>query len=83
MPIHPTAVIDPKAQVPNSCDIGPYCILGSEVELGEKCRLVSHVHIDGPTRIGYRFEESSTGRTKVRICRKCGADLPKRGRGES
>ncbi|HSH60024.1 MAG TPA: 50S ribosomal protein L24 [Acidimicrobiales bacterium] len=31
---------------------------------------------DGPTRIGYRFEESSTGSpVKVRICRKCGADL--------
>jgi large subunit ribosomal protein L24 len=37
---------------------------------------------DGPTRIGYRFEDGSTGKTKVRICRKCGADLPKRGRGE-
>jgi large subunit ribosomal protein L24 len=28
---------------------------------------------DGPTRIGYRFDDQ--GR-KVRICRKCGADLP-------
>jgi large subunit ribosomal protein L24 len=31
---------------------------------------------DGPTRIGYRLEESSSGeRLKVRICRKCGGDL--------
>ncbi len=31
---------------------------------------------DGPTRIGYRVDESSTGgRVKVRICRKCGGDL--------
>ena len=30
---------------------------------------------DGPTRIGYRYEETSAGRTKVRICRKCGGDL--------
>ena len=31
---------------------------------------------DGPTRIGYRFEESATGKPKkVRICRKCGGDL--------
>ena len=30
---------------------------------------------DGPTRIGYRYEETGAGRTKVRICRKCGGDL--------
>ena len=30
---------------------------------------------DGPTRIGYRFEEGPAGTVKIRICRKCGADL--------
>jgi large subunit ribosomal protein L24 len=30
---------------------------------------------DGPTRIGYRFEETGTGTRKVRVCRKCGGDL--------
>ena len=30
---------------------------------------------DGPTRIGYRFEETAAGKGKVRICRKCGGDL--------
>ncbi|MGH9154004.1 MAG: 50S ribosomal protein L24 [Acidimicrobiales bacterium] len=30
---------------------------------------------DGPTRVGYRFEEGAGGRRKVRICRKCGGDL--------
>jgi large subunit ribosomal protein L24 len=30
---------------------------------------------DGPTRVGYRFEETGTGTRKVRICRKCGGDL--------
>ena len=29
--------------------IGPYCVIGSEVELGEGCRLISHVAIEGPT----------------------------------
>jgi UDP-N-acetylglucosamine acyltransferase len=52
MPIHPTAIIDPKARVPESCTIGPYCVIGAEVELGEDCRLVSHVAIQGPTKIG-------------------------------
>lgn len=30
---------------------------------------------DGPTRIGYRFDETAGGRRKVRICKKCGGDL--------
>ncbi len=30
---------------------------------------------DGPTRIGYRLEETSTGSRKVRVCRKCGGEL--------
>jgi UDP-N-acetylglucosamine acyltransferase len=52
MSIHPTAVIDPKSKVDSSCKIGPYCVIGAEVELGEGCHLVSHVSIDGPTKIG-------------------------------
>jgi len=52
MSIHPTAIIDPRAKVPASCTVGPYCVIGPEVELGEKCHLVSHVSISGPTRIG-------------------------------
>src|SRR5882757_1503925 len=52
MPIHSTAILDASSRVPDSCNIGPYCIIGPNVELGENCRLVSHVHIEGPTRIG-------------------------------
>ena len=52
MSIHPTAVIAPGARVPASCEIGPYCTIGPEVELGEECRLISHVVIDGRTRVG-------------------------------
>ena len=37
-----------------SCKIGPYCVIGAEVELGEGCHLVSHVAIEGPTKIGER-----------------------------
>jgi UDP-N-acetylglucosamine acyltransferase len=50
--IHPTAVIDPLAKVPASCTLGPYCIVGAEVELGESCELMSHVVIQGPAKIG-------------------------------
>jgi UDP-N-acetylglucosamine acyltransferase len=52
MKIHPTAIIDPQAKVPNSCTVGPYCVIGPDVEMGERCRLVSHVAIQGPTKIG-------------------------------
>lgn len=50
--IHPTALIDPAAKVPASCSVGPYCIVGAEVELGESCELISHVVIHGPAMIG-------------------------------
>ena len=52
MSIHPTAVVDPNAKVARSCKIGPYCVIGADVELGEECHLVSHVTIEGPTKIG-------------------------------
>ena len=52
MNVHPTAIIDSRAKVPASCKIGPYCVIGRDVELGEKCHLVSHVAIEGPTKIG-------------------------------
>ncbi len=52
--IHPTAIIEPGARVAESCRIGPYCVIGNEVELGDGCRLISHVHIMGPSKIGAR-----------------------------
>jgi UDP-N-acetylglucosamine acyltransferase len=52
MSFHPTAIIDPKSKIHSSCKIGPYCVIGAEVELGEGCHLASHVTIEGPTKIG-------------------------------
>ena len=54
--IHPTAIIHPKAQIGADCDIGPYCVIGEHVELGPGCRLLSHVVIDGHTRLGRENE---------------------------
>jgi UDP-N-acetylglucosamine acyltransferase len=50
--IHPSSVIDARARVPESCSVGPFCMVGPEVELGENCELISHVVIQGPARIG-------------------------------
>ena len=52
MSIHPTAVVDPGAKIHPSCKIGPYCVVGAEVELGQGCELISHVAVQGPSRIG-------------------------------
>ena len=52
MPVHPTALVDPRARVAASADIGPYCIVGAEVEIGPETRLVAHVYLEGPTWIG-------------------------------
>lgn len=50
--IHPSAVIHPKAEIGAHCDIGPFCVIGEHVILGRKCRLHSHVVIDGHTKLG-------------------------------
>jgi UDP-N-acetylglucosamine acyltransferase len=52
MNVHSTAIIDSKAKIHPSCRIGPYCVIGPDVEIGETCRLLSHVCVEGPTRIG-------------------------------
>jgi UDP-N-acetylglucosamine acyltransferase len=52
--IHPSAVIASGAVVPASCTVGPFCTIGPEVELGEDCKLISHVVLEGRTRIGAR-----------------------------
>ena len=52
MSTHASAVIAAGAVVPPSCTIGPFCTIGPEVVLGENCVLVSHVVLDGRTRIG-------------------------------
>jgi UDP-N-acetylglucosamine acyltransferase len=50
--IHPTASVDPAAKVPASCSVGPYCVVGAGVELGEDCELIAHVAVQGPVKIG-------------------------------
>lgn len=52
MPIHPTAIIDAAARIDPTADIGPYCIIGSDVEIGARTRLMAHLYVEGPARIG-------------------------------
>jgi UDP-N-acetylglucosamine acyltransferase len=50
--IHPSALIDPGAQIGKDVSIGAFCVIGAQVEIGDGTRIGSHVVIDGPTRIG-------------------------------
>jgi UDP-N-acetylglucosamine acyltransferase len=50
--IHPSAVIAAGAVIPDSCTVGPFSTIGPEVVLGDGCVLISHVVLDGRTRIG-------------------------------
>jgi UDP-N-acetylglucosamine acyltransferase len=52
MPIHPTALVDPSARIAETADIGPYCVIGAEVEIGARTRLMAHLYLEGPTWIG-------------------------------
>lgn len=52
MSIHQTAIVDPQSKIADSAEIGPYCIVGPEVEIGAGTRLIAHVYVEGPTVIG-------------------------------
>jgi UDP-N-acetylglucosamine acyltransferase len=54
MNVHPTAIIDPKAEIGVDVVIGPYCVIGPAVVLGEGCWLQNHVTLSGPSKIGAR-----------------------------
>lgn len=62
--IHPTAIIDPKAEIASGVDIGPYSIVGAGVRIDSGTRIGPHVVVNGPTTIGKNnriFQFSSVG----------------------
>jgi UDP-N-acetylglucosamine acyltransferase len=50
--IHPTAVVDPKAELDGSVSVGPYAVIGPGVTIDAGTEIGPHVVIRGPTRIG-------------------------------
>ena len=50
--IHTTAIIDPKAKIESNVKIGPYCVIGPNVQIGNNSIIQSHVSILGNTKIG-------------------------------
>jgi UDP-N-acetylglucosamine acyltransferase len=52
MKAHPTAIIHPNAKLACSVTVGPYSLIGENVELGEDCEVRSHCVLEGNTRFG-------------------------------
>jgi UDP-N-acetylglucosamine acyltransferase len=50
--IDPTARVADGARLGNGVEIGPYCIVGPQVEFGDGVRLIAHVHVTGVTVLG-------------------------------
>ncbi|MEO7254804.1 MAG: acyl-ACP--UDP-N-acetylglucosamine O-acyltransferase [Casimicrobium sp.] len=50
--IHSLSVVHPSARLAEDVEVGPFCTVGAGVVLGAKCQLISHVVIDGDTRVG-------------------------------
>ena len=52
MNIHPTAIIDPGAELDSSVNVGPYVIIEKGVKIGKETTIKPHTVITGPTTIG-------------------------------
>ena len=50
--VHPTAIVDPAAQLGPGTVVGPYCCIAAGVSLGESCWLQHHVTLEGPLVAG-------------------------------
>ena len=62
--IHPTALIDPKAEIEEGVEIGPYSVIEKDVFIGEGTKIGPHVVIREGTKIGKRcqiFQFASIG----------------------
>ncbi|NEX59760.1 acyl-ACP--UDP-N-acetylglucosamine O-acyltransferase [Noviherbaspirillum galbum] len=62
--VHPTAVVDPKAELDPTVEVGPYSIIGPHVRIGARTKVGPHVVIEGHTTIGCDntfFQFSSIG----------------------
>ena len=50
--IHAFAVVDPSAEFGEDVEVGPGCVIGPNVKIGDRSRLIAHVFIESHTEIG-------------------------------
>jgi UDP-N-acetylglucosamine acyltransferase len=52
MPIHPTAIVDPRARIDPQAEIGPFVVVDGPVQVGAGTRVLPHAYLGGETVIG-------------------------------
>ena len=52
MAVHPTSILDSKAEISPDAEIGPYCVIGPGVVIGARTRLMANVYLEGKLTIG-------------------------------
>lgn len=50
--IHPTAIVNPEAQLGEGVEVGPYAIIEADVQIGDRCKIGSYACIESGTRLG-------------------------------
>ena len=50
--IHNSSVIEKEAKIGRNVKVGPFCYVGSQVQISDGVELISNVHIEGNTKIG-------------------------------
>src|SRR5947207_4948187 len=59
--IHPTAIVDPRAEIGTGTIIGPYCVIAADVVVGQNCWLQQHVTLCGPMNAGAKNRFYASG----------------------
>lgn len=54
--IHPTAIVDSKAQLDSDIEVGPYAIVGPDVKIGAGTVVQAHAYVSGHTTIGKKCD---------------------------
>ena len=52
--IHPSSIVDPRAELADDVVVGPFCLIGPKVKIGAGTVLKSHVCVEGRTTVGCR-----------------------------
>ena len=50
--VHPTAIVDAKAELADGVIVGPYAVIGAGVRIGERTRIGAHCVVEGLTTLG-------------------------------
>lgn len=52
MAVHPTAVVDPRAEIASDAEIGPYVVVDGAVKVGARTRVMAYAFLTGDTELG-------------------------------